>query len=668
MTANVATKIADKMDIYLEKLTLGNLVLALFWSFTGHKVLYFELGRTIRRVPVLRPLWHGRIGKADYHIAEPIGLGYRIHGAAVDAAESIYLGLADLERATLDGACRSFRSEKVRQYIKKYLATESWLLCRDYLVLQERVRAIRLAQDEGLPVRLVVQDTPLNRRLVPFLTETNPAPDVKVTGLSRFPWQMIQDPINVLITDGESLVRLGMFFARRGVTLRREPTRYKIAKELIWGIGVNTGRRNDDFMVDQQQVQPSEVLIYYQRSAAARMGNPAYMAESIQNCASRGYRCVAFDQVPIPLVWGVKQFLPRYVFLPIRLSSMAALKSVVRSEAALLHQVLGSFISQARRWEVMLGSHLPDLNISLDDPYPSHIADTVALNRHGSLNVGFQWSDMTTYRSANLAYLSYDLYLAWGPLPAEFWQGNWAIDRVVTTGYPWGHFYQESLSEKDSLKERLLGRDSMGKLVVSFYDEKPDPNVYQSEAMLYDFYRIAVELLEQREDTMVVVKPKRFDGVPSFQKVLDLIAPYVASGRMVVWDRMQADLWQVLAVSDAAVSMVMGTPHLEAACCGIPGFSYAPTKNETSPIYSQGYGKVVFDAVGDLVDAVNLALDHPGENPWDSLPELISKIDPYRDFLGIDRMREFIMTATDKERQAPVTAVTEVAGVPGVGQ
>jgi hypothetical protein len=130
---------------------------------------------------------------------------------------------------------------------------------------------------------------------------------------------------------------------------------------------------------------------------------------------------------------------------------------------------------------------------------------------------------------------------------------------------------------------------------------------------------------------------------------------------MVVWDRMQVDLWQALAVSDAAVSMVMGTPHLEAACCGKPGFSYAPTRNESSPIYSKGLGTVVFYAVEPMVDAVIHSLDNTDENPWDRIPGLISSIDPYRDFRGIERMREFLSGKNDHGQQTTVTEAPKVS-------
>ena len=118
---------------------------------------------------------------------------------------------------------------------------------------------------------------------------------------------------------------------------------------------------------------------------------------------------------------------------------------------------------------------------------------------------------------------------------------------------------------------------------------------------------------------------------------------------MILPDHNLVDLWQVLAISDAVISMVMGTPQLEAACCGKPGFSYAPTKNAFSPIYTKGYGKVTFDMVGPLLNAINKTLDLQGHNPWNELKDLMSEIDPYLDSCGVKRMRNFILRAASKD-------------------
>ena len=67
-----------------------------------------------------------------------------------------------------------------------------------------------------------------------------------------------------------------------------------------------------------------------------------------------------------------------------------------------------------------------------------------------------------------------------------------------------------------------------------------------------------------------------------------------------------------------------------------------PAKHHSSPIYSRAHGKIVFDDVESLVRAIDRALDHPEENPWADIADLIDDVDPYRDFRGMDRMRRFI--------------------------
>jgi hypothetical protein len=236
------------------------------------------------------------------------------------------------------------------------------------------------------------------------------------------------------------------------------------------------------------------------------------------------------------------------------------------------------------------------------------------------------------------------------------------VDRIYHTGYLWGHHFRESLEKREELRKALLGDDQ--RFLVALLDESASPDTYTSEAMVYDFYRVGVELLERRPDIVIVAKPKR-GKLPASPGVMELLAPALASGRLKVWDDMTMDLWHLLAASDVVVSMVMGVPYLEAICCGRAGFNYAPSRNCT-PIYNGGYGKVIFDTVGSLQQAIQQALDHPQADPAVGLEGIIDDVDPYRDCRGIDRMRSFVhqMTASDLqvEGQEPVAVTHHLRG------
>lgn len=629
------------MDVYFEKLTLPNLGVGFLYLIRGRQVYYFEAGRLFGRFPGLFNLLLRRFRRAEYQLSDPMGLNYEVHGTSLEAAEDLHDQLIH-RNAMAVGLWRSmFRSERVHLYIKKMVAMEAWCLIRDYLVILYRVR------EENRPAQLVVLDSALNRLVIPVLLGRYSDSRVEVRGLSRFPWRYFQNTTSEIFTAVEQFARLLWMIKRRGFVIRANPRSYKVSKEIIWGIGIGTGRRSDDFIVDGRLILAPDILLYYRRGSAPRMGRPEFLQTSIANATAKGYHCADFDRVPIVLSRLWPAFVPRYVLLPTLLLLHSLVRQIGNPTAGLLSNIVMAFLIQARDWDIFLASYSPLVNLSQDDSQASHIADTIALNLHGFKNSGFQWSDMTCYRAVNQAYLGYNLYFAWGPLPEKYWKGNWGVDRVVHTGYLWGHHYQESMEQGSELRKSLLGADHMNHFVVSLFDEKPDRETHQSEDMLYEFYRVGIELLEKRPDTIVYAKPKRFDGIPEVAKVQKLIAPYVDCGRLKFCDINTVDLWHVLAISDVAISMVLGTPHLEAVCCRRIGFSYAPTRNYSSPVYSRGYGKVVFDGVAELVEAVDRVLDHPDENPWDGLEDLVTELDPYRDQKGTERMRSFICEMSD---------------------
>jgi len=614
---------------YFEKLTLVSLLPALIDIARGRTVYYFDVGRVFLKLPAIGNLVLSLFRQTEYQVSEMPGMSCAINGTALETAEALHAQL--LERNSIEAWLwrMAFPSDRIKLYIKKMIAVETWALIRDYLVLRHWVQ-------NGHPdLRLTVQDSALNRQLVPFLQKEYPEAGIKISGLSHQPWRRLHHSIVIGIESMEFGIRILGNFIRRGFSFRSKKREFKLSKEIIWGVG--TGRRTDHFMVDEKEILPEEFLVYYRKTSSRRMGNPNLLDQSISNAKTMGYHCVNFDKTPVSISLFWKVIIPRYMAFPLLMTLMAMLRS-----GAFFNHIILSFLNSSRNWEIFLASYAPKLNLSQDDPSYTHIADTIAMNLHGCQNGGFQWSDMTTYHAVSSAYLGYNVYFAWGPLPEQFWQGSWQVDQVFQTGYLWGHNYQESCEQRAALMPKILGGSYNPSRVVSLFDERPHRDVYQSNQMIFDFYRIGVRLIESDPNTIVIAKPKSSSGIPDIPEVFDLIAPYVESGRMRIFDQRIADIWAILSVSDATISLVMGTPFLEAMCCGRPGFSYAPTKNESSPIYTGSYKKAVFDDADDLIRAVNSVLDNPGSNPWSELQDLADSIDSYRDFKGADRMRKAI--------------------------
>jgi len=569
----------------------------------------------------------------DFHPANHEGVIFDINSFAIEAAEQMHSQLVQQNQGAIARWRKSLRTERVDLYIKKHLAMNALPLSRAYLILR------RLVQETDQSSELVVLDKPINRLLVPLLTRLYPERSIKIGGLSRPPWRIVNNTLLALLASAEYFARIAGMFWRRKLTLPRTPRQCKVLKELIWGIG--TGRRTDDFIVDGALIARDDMLFYYRHDSRARMSTPDLLEVYLANAKEMGYACVDFERTPIPLpmVWRV--YLLRYLWFPISILLPALVRQVVHPSAGELNSMIAVFLTYTSEWEAFLASYSPRLSLSLDDPYLRHNAETIALNLHGSQNVGYQWSDDAAFRDPLLAYLGYNVYFAWGSMAAKYWEGNWGVDRTVCTGYLWGHHYLESLENREESRQALFGANQDHRFVLSLLDEKID-ELHISGEDLCNFYRVATDLLERRPDLVVVIKPKRTAGVRDIPSIMELLAPHIASGRLVMWDRKITDVQEVIAVSDVVLSMWMGVPYLEAICCGKQGFNYDPAKHYASPIYAKALGKIVFDDVDSLVNAIDRALDHPEENPWADLSDTIDEVDPYRDCKGIDRMREYI--------------------------
>lgn len=619
--------------VYFENLTLMNFSSALLMYIKGHQICYFALGRVFRKFPILGPILVRRFTLANIWISEFPGLGFSIHQAALDAAEEIHQRTARENPSVFRIWGNTFRSEKINLFIKKAIATESWNLIKIYMILSSRVEA------GHPPVRLVVLDKAINRVVMPWLRQEFPEPRVQVNRFGHPIWYWIQGTFGILYSTAWELGGVLGQIRRGGLRLRSRKRYFKVSKEMLWGVGTGTPRRHDDFIVDGETISPENILLYHRRGTTLRTNA---LPSSIKNAKAKGYSCINFDRAPISLntLWAV--LAPRYILFPLVVCFISLTKLFINPSAWYLNSKVMGFLGHCAKWEVFLASYSPALNLSQDEWDPGHIADTIALNLHGSLNAGFQWADMTQWKAVTLSYLGYDIYFAWGALAEKYWEGNWCVDQVVHTGYLWGNHYRLSLEQRNQQRKRLSSGDPKISHVVALLDEKPGPDIYTSEKMLYDFYRIGVELLNKRPDTTVIAKPKNSDGVRDKPYVQNLIEPYVKSGRFHIWDQMTSDVPNVIAVSDLVVSMVMGSPYLEAVCCQKTGFNYAPIANHSSWVYQQGSGKIIFEDVDTLLGAINSALDHPDEDTWAGLENLRDDLDPFRDFNGIYRLRDFI--------------------------
>ena len=621
--------------MYFESINIYNLILSLITKGKGRRVYYFDVGRLLRKIPYLRNIPQKLLEQIQYQISDYPNLSFTIHNNSITYAKELHTLLSQNHSSTFLWWTQTFGSDKVHIYTKKFLALKSFDIIKKYLLLVE------LAKRSDIVLTYYVDPSPLNQLLIPRLTQQFPSDRINVKGLKS---SYLKHTWYGLTQLAEVLVQLCITSTGRRLRFQITPRHYRISKEILWEIG--TGRRNDDFFVDGDIIKEEEVLLYYRNSSKRRI-RPGYLKTSIENAIKKGYHCINFDKTDLSVATMYHVLFQKYVLFAIKATIITIIKPKPSSTKLLFLHTLSNFLSQSMRWDIFLTSFQPALNLSQEDPYPSHISDTIILNSHGCKNAGFQWGDDTQWRAITLAFLGYNIYFSWGPLAKDYWSDNWDVDSVISTGYLWGHHVKESLLEREHLRKSSIRNYNSDISIVALLDEKITPDLYTSKKMLYDFYALGIELIKRRQDIRIIAKPKRWShdesGVPEID---DLLSPYISDGSFTVLGRENIDVQEVIALTDIMVSMVMGVPYLEAICCGTKGFNFAPSRNIESPIYDKGYGTIVFDDIHKLADAIEFAIDNPSPNIDPGIESILNDVDPFRDLRGIDRLREAIINIT----------------------
>jgi hypothetical protein len=95
--------------------------------------------------------------------------------------------------------------------------------------------------------------------------------------------------------------------------------------------------------------------------------------------------------------------------------------------------------------------------------------------------------------------------------------------------------------------------------------------------------------------------------------------------------------------SDLTVGYPINSAVIEGALAGVPGIHIDLTKHHEHFFYNEGYRQIVFDDLGEAMEAINRWIRNPSNEP--SLGDhsaVIDQIDPFRDGKAGERMGRYI--------------------------
>jgi hypothetical protein len=588
---------AAHADFY--RLSAGNVVSALTMSRRGVSVTYHSASLGIRflnRLPVIRRAFRSlRAPVFARTISESEGAFYLLQHETVRLTQEYYdaTGLGSTRAMALYN--RHYRTSKFDSAVKYLLQREIKL----FLVWLYQQR--HASHTRGV---LVVPGGSLYRFIVGHVRFTGGVErPIRFHGSSGFGWWAgVRGLLKCWSCLGRELLRHGV-----SLTCRRSRS-YAIGFRAHWPR--KEGLLRTDFLIDGKRIHSKNMIFYLEE---VTRGSAKRMRDFLD---TEGYSYVVLNDLRFPLKALCRVFMD-YVWLPTRALVVSVSEggekgvSFLTSISRLLFESKIDLLLDHFKLKVLFSFHSAGY-----EPLISPVLCQRRECQFALYNFG-----ITAFQApyADYAFQNAHVFFSWGPDMVNVYRETQHFDEIVNTGF-WGFpEYRKALAGREKLRVTL--GVNPGKRVVVFYDIPyfPERSSFTAVA-LYAFYRAAIACANL-DDTVVILKMKNRHNenlaiYPSalregFQKVWQEIRsrPNMTSSVTLDWDPLQ-----MIAVSDANVSLELSTPSTIALLCGKAGFFFNTVEEYVyHPLFPKYKGRLIFDDTDALVEAIKRSLDR-GDN------------------------------------------------------
>lgn len=571
----------------------------------------------LRRIPFLGRKLSGRLREPDVAIGSVKGLFYTVQRQALECTDFLASEMSLIDHPFVQDYNRCFGTEKFKPFVLKW--TSFYVLD-----LTQCLHKVRLHTAASKVVHL--DDTLLNRLIWDWWSRRwGAGMEVRWHRTPEF-CRFVEALAGVLMVNWLTLVP-------RGICLRAKRRKFRLMKEAVWGVGSNPTFR-DDFFIDGDRLHKADVLLYCREKR---------WEDTFREGTSAGYAGVYLRRLRVPVSLLCGRFLLEYGIWPVGV----LWKGLSRRQSFLVGRWLTAFHAPALEYEILQAHYEIALELSKGEETLRHIPETIVLNRHGARSAIFHWSDLVQADYVSDHFKAFNLNLVWGPIHWKYFTApHYFVDRTIETGcwiekVPYEHAAAKIAAE--------LGLSALAnRPVIAFYDGDFNDNLPYTEEVAVEFWEMIATVLARRTEALGILKLKagdrwyqhafkrngdRFAGVR--QRCLEtgrlcLVDPTLPSGRLI-------SLADVIAVSTLNITMGVCTPSTLALLQGKAAIYYDTTGNEGHPFARLYKGKLVFDRMGPLLEAVDRVLDQ-GDHPLKEIaPDLLEQFDRFNDERGRER-------------------------------
>ncbi len=398
---------------------------------------------------------------------------------------------------------------------------------------------------------------------------------------------------------------------------------------------INPKATNDLFFLDNQELKDSDCCLIEQTIFTSHYKKDSYDEIDSRNFSrlkffnyhtfikqkkmrmiDRNYETFLFLRIINARVFFTKIFsLIFYIF---------TISSIEKLHSFLLEKYdLDSFI-----WSEIYGK----FNISvvwtmLDGGY-QQVIRSQAIERNKGLYCGSHWSNYPMVIVYN--YKPYDVVFPWSKHFKYLSQKEFQHLQSHEVGYVSTDYFKYHRSSASDLREEYPG-----KFIITFNDNVFHNDIAISESNYDDFYALAMRLIEDNEDIIVFIKPKRVSLFHKKVKSFTKLQNYLASGRARLFspedERSKITPAELAMASDLVIGLGTSTTTLESFIAGTPAINLNQCKFSNNEFSSKGMNNVVFDNLKSIVAQIENHRSNSKEKMLKEQEKFYRILDPFMD-------------------------------------
>ncbi len=251
-----------------------------------------------------------------------------------------------------------------------------------------------------------------------------------------------------------------------------------------------------------------------------------------------------------------------------------------------------------------------------------------AIERNEGVYCGSHWSNYPMILVFN--YKPYDIMFSWSEHFEKLFLSEFSHSELYQVGYTSSDYFEYHKSNAAKLRDEYPG-----KFIITFNDNIFHNDIAISESHYDDFYSLAIRAIEENQDVVVFIKPKRVslfhEKIESFKK----LQTHLDSGKARLFspdnERSKITPAELAMASNLVIGLGTSTTTLESYISGTPAINLDLCKFPNNEFCVRGMNTVVFDDPDKIINLINEHQTKTKESIHKGQEEYYKILDPFLD-------------------------------------